>query len=160
MRIVSCDPGIEGAFVYWDGVSPMGFDLMPMNGGLVDAVSVRRILDGSDVLVLEKVGGLMGQSPSRAFNFGRQVGTIYALALDKGLQVMEVAPQKWQSVSHYGLPKSLEPKARTRAAAERLYPKFNTIPPRCRVSHDGVCDALLIGHWYRVDRGHIGEREF
>lgn len=155
MRVISCDPGIEGAFVEWEEGKPTCFFLMPMNGGLVDATGLRSILHGADVLVLEKVGGLMGQSPSRAFNFGRQIGTIYALALDKGLQVMEVAPQKWQSVSHYGLPKTMEPKARTRAAAERLYPKFNTVPPRCRVSHDGVCDALLIGHWYKMHKGEM-----
>jgi hypothetical protein len=155
MNVISCDPGLEGAFVYWDKEGPNRYSFMPLNGGEVSVVGLKEIFKYGDVLVLEKVGGLMGQSPSRAFNFGRQVGTIYATAIACGLQVVEVTPQKWQSVSHYGLPKTMEPKARTRAAAERLYPKFNTIPTRCRVSHDGVCDALLIGHWYKMHKGEM-----
>ncbi len=156
MRLISCDPGIEGAFVEWEDGEPVSFFLMPTNGGAVDLKGVTAILDGGyDLFVLEKVGGLMGQSPSRAFNFGRQVGTLYATAIALGVRVEEVAPVTWQKVSHYGLPKKLQPKERSRAAAERLYPKFNTIPDRCRVPHDGVCDALLIGHWYRMHKGEM-----
>jgi hypothetical protein len=155
MIVISCDPGIEGAFVHWVKGSPEAYSFMPLNGSEVSVAGLKDVFRHASVLVLEKVGGLMGQSPSRAFNFGRQVGTIYATAITCGLQVVEVAPQKWQSVSHYGLPKTMEPKARTRAAAERLYPKFNTVPVRCRVSHDGVCDALLIGHWYKMHKGEM-----
>lgn len=151
-KFVSLDPGLKGALVFWREGKPERFELMPVIGNQIDVRALRDLVAGWDKLILEKVGGLPGQGAAAAFQFGRGVGSIYAVAILQGLVVIEVTPQKWQSVAQAGLPKAMAPKDRSRLAAERLYPSFGVVPPRCRVAHDGVCDALGIGHYYRTQR--------
>jgi hypothetical protein len=153
---ISCDPGLKGAFVFWRQGKPVRFELMPLNGNQVSVAGLVRIFKTEDHhLVLEGVGGIMGQSASASFNFGRGVGTIYGAAIALEVGVEEIRPQVWQAIAHRGLPKAMPPKDRSRAAVERLFPAFNTIPERCRVPHEGVVDALLIGYAALERRTHV-----
>ena len=152
-NFVSIDPGLKGALVFWENETPVRYELMPLNGNEISLAVLTKLLKGQETVVLEKVGGIMGQSASGAFNFGRQVGMIEALAYSLGIARAVITPQKWQKHSHAGLPKSMPPKARSRAAASMHFPSFNTVPDGCRVSHDGICDALLLGNgWIKETR--------
>lgn len=146
MKFVSIDPGLRGAIVFWEEGVPVRYELMPLNGNEISLAAIAKILQGQSAIALEKVGGLPGQSAPAAFSFGAQVGQICGIAYALGLQRHEYRPQAWQKIAHAGLPAKMEPKARSRAAASRFFPSFNVIPEGCRVQHDGVCDALLIGY--------------
>ena len=154
MRWASIDPGSKGGVVVWDDKVPVKCFVMPMIGSDVNVVEIGEVFDEEKVyyIVIEKVGGMPGQSAPAAFKFGRDVGCIIGLAIGKTLSVQSITPQAWQRKFHAGIPIKTLPKDRSRMAAQRLYPAmvpFLKETDRCRVLHDGMCDALGIGHaWH------------
>lgn len=51
---------------------------------------------GAELLVIEQVMGLPGQSAPAAFNFGHGTGVIYGAAASLGYRIEEVRPQAWK----------------------------------------------------------------
>lgn len=126
--------------------------------------------------VKENVHAIVGNSAHSMFSFGEQNGmlkaALYMLAdgAELKFQVSEVMPQTWQKVAWtenkvYGqaavdkttgklkrdkdgnIVLKVEPKATSKVAALARFPKFNFIPKKCRVEHDGVIDAALIAFY-------------
>jgi hypothetical protein len=147
-RWMSIDPGQKGGIVIWEEGVPLGAMAMPMIGSDVDIVTICEMLEHMTTVVLEKVGGMPGQSAPAAFKFGRDVGCIIGATIAEKCRLEFVAPNVWTKIFHAGIPVKTAPKDRSRMAAQRLYPSMvsQLKPKGCRVMQDGMCDALGIGH--------------
>ena len=149
---ISIDPGQKGGIVWWEKDKPVKAIPMPMIGSDVNVVEICQIMETADVVVLEKVGGMPGQSAPAAFKFGRDVGCIIGASIANKCRIEFMSPVVWTRIFQAGIPIKTLPKERSRMAAQRLYPAM--VPylketERCRVLHDGMCDALGIGHaWH------------
>lgn len=157
MRVVSADPGLKGALVLWVDGSPVEYAVMPRReviqgqdgrdwvspSGLADVYGRWGIIDTT---ILELANPRPGEGVSSTFTSGFGYGVLFAVASQNSRSVEFVAPRRWTNAVH--VIESDDPKVRSREAAGRLYPEFKTIPKRCRNPHEGVVDALLIGHWF------------
>jgi hypothetical protein len=160
-KVLGIDPGLEGAFVLYDG-KDFGSFKMP----------VRKIGKGTEIVfdevhallhaILEANGPVhvfleravsFGMGSTGAFNYGRGFA-----ALEIALQLLEfpvtyVEPHKWTKEMHAGISKDLKPKAKSLVAIERLFPKLVKALPRNTKGRllEGPVDALLIaGYGYRT----------
>jgi crossover junction endodeoxyribonuclease RuvC len=155
-RILGVDPGCYGALVLFDQAEPEGFADMPIlkvRRGKSDKAEVdghalaRAIKDFKpDVLVIEQVGGMTGQSASAAFNFGRAAGAPEYTGTALGLRVERVAPITWKKAL-----KVNPGKDGSRFMAMRLWP--NVAGWFARVKDDGRAEAALIAHWFWLKNG-------
>jgi hypothetical protein len=124
-----------------------------MIGSDVDIVRFCEMILHVSTVVMEKVGGMPGQSAPAAFKFGRDVGCLIGAVMADNCRLEFMAPNVWQKAFHAGVPLKTLPKDRSRMAAQRLYPSI--VPQlketaRCRELHDGMCDALGVGDaWLR-----------
>jgi hypothetical protein len=101
-------------------------------GATVDADALYNTLlalmiDDPTVIVIEKVGGMRGQSASAAFTFGATCGVIHATVCRLGLPVVYVDPRTWRAkLGVYGYARAhCTPDAKTasRAIADANYPQ-------------------------------------
>lgn len=157
VKWASIDPGIRGGIILWEGGTPRVAMPMPLCGKDIDIQAIKDIFFSheADEVVIEKVGGLPGQSAPAAFSFGFGVGQIVGYCLGEGISVKMITPTVWQKKFHEGLPQSLDTKDRSRMAAQRLFPSFSQAlkTPRGKVIHDGMCDALGIGYaWWGKEK--------
>lgn len=95
-----------------------------------------------DVVVVEQVGGIVGQSAPAAFNFGRAAGAVEYAAKALGIRVELVPPLTWKR----GLKLNLGKDA-ARALACRLWPASAGL--FARKKDDGRAEAALIAEWFR-----------
>lgn len=126
MRVVGIDPGVKGAFAFFSPPPPLppGFtDLtavtaqtivlawdMPVNdvsiGGKprkrIDRLGLAELIENIIMLydpqkwIIEKVGGIAGQSAASGFEFGYTTGCIHQALSDKGLAFETVSPSEWK----------------------------------------------------------------
>lgn len=141
--IVAIDPGKSGGFAF-GGVASRP-SLLNMPDTLGDLVELFRQFEGGATTVyLEKVGGYAGGAGapgSAMFNFGKGVGHLEAIAYTLGMEVRQVAPQKWQKALSLGNSNGMtkvEWKNKLKNTAQQLY-------PTCKVTLS-TADALLIYH--------------
>lgn len=99
---------------------------------------------------LEKVGALQVQGVSSAFTFGQYFGETKAILVAAKLPLRLVVASEWQRLMHRGASSKLEPKNRSLEAARLLWPNETFFAsPKCRVPHDGLYEAALIGEFTR-----------
>ncbi len=125
MRVVGIDPGVLGAFAFYTPPVPLppGFTWatekptplllawdMPVNvvtvGGKprkrIDRLGLGELIDNIIMLydpqkwVVEKVGGLPGQSASSGFEFGYTVGCIEQALSDRKIAFVPSRPADWK----------------------------------------------------------------
>lgn len=125
---------------------------------------------------LEDVHAIFGSSASGTFNFGAAFGALKALLLlyseQCGFPLYMVQPKLWQKIAWTGIeivknpamsaggkPRlskkgnqvmEVDTKATSMRAAHHLFSGVSFIPPRCRIEHDGLIDAALIGYYALV----------
>jgi crossover junction endodeoxyribonuclease RuvC len=152
VRIVGIDPGASGALALTEKGEILSIVDMPvvvLRRGKTD----KREVDGGlvaewmgfhepDVVVIERVGGMTGQSASAAFNFGRACGVVEGVARALRLRVEFVSPVTWRN----GL-KVNPGKDGSRAMAMNLWPAKADLFKR--VKDDGRAEAALIAEWFR-----------
>lgn len=161
MRIVGVDPGCYGALALFDNGQLADIEDMPF-------VKVRRgksdkaEIDGHGLWMLlqkwrpaigvvEQVGGMTGQSPSAAFNFGRAAGAPEYLLIAVGAQLERVSPITWKKKL------AIKPgKDDSRLAAMRRWPAM--AQKFARKKDDGRAEAALIAQWFQQQQGgqHAG----
>lgn len=151
MRIVGVDPGCYGALALLiDGRLERVADMpiVKIRRGRSDKAEIEGFGLAAllcemapDIVCVEQVGGVTGQSASAAFNFGRAAGAPEYQAIAFGIRVERAAPQVWKR----GL-KLNSGKDAARAAAMRLFPK-NAEYFR-RKKDDGRAEAALIAYWF------------
>lgn len=106
MRIVGVDPGAHGALALLTDTVLAGVYDMPKllvrrgktDKAEVDGYSLATLLKSlaPDVVYIEQVGGLPGQSASAAFNFGRAAGAVEYACKALGYRVEMIAPMTWK----------------------------------------------------------------
>lgn len=156
MLIVGVDPGCYGALAWLQTGILVRVEDMPIlkiRRGKTDKVEVdgyllsRMLSDHrADLVLIEQVGGLPGQSASAAFNFGRAAGAVEYQAMALGMRVERVAPQVWKKALRLN-----QGKDAARALAARMWPGKAGL--FARVKDDGRAESALIAEYGRRTYG-------
>jgi crossover junction endodeoxyribonuclease RuvC len=162
--IVGIDPGASGACASLldDSLDAIPMPWFPLVG--LDAKGLIEWLpDGKACrhVYIEEMSVRPGQSAqavrTSAVNWGRLVGILEALRLPYTV----VRPQTWRKAMDCGIPSGGTPAERTRllksrsvARAQQLWPGHNfKRTDKCKVAHDGMCEAALIALYGRRSSG-------
>lgn len=148
--ILGVDPGLSGAFAYYDGTALSVRDMPTYvakagarrtdrkfidEGGIVKLLATAKVR--ARILVIEEVGGIPGQSASSAFVFGRGVGVIIGAAMAMGYRIERVAPGAWKSALRVPADKRA-----ARARASELLPGYREFWPLQKF--EGRAEASMI----------------
>jgi crossover junction endodeoxyribonuclease RuvC len=150
--IVGIDPGGSGAIaIIGERGEIHEVHDMPVIEIMVDKTKRKRIsahgvadvLKGLDIemVVIEQVGGITGQSASAAFTFGHSCGLIQGVVIGLKLPVALLPSQRWKKAAH--LPAD---KGAARLRAQQLWPEEAKL--FARVKDDGRAEACLIARHY------------
>jgi len=150
--ILSCDPGITGAFCFNDW-STGRFEIVPMpvqkreirgraKRTIIDEAEVLSTLQafaamGATHLFIEQVQGLPGQSAPAAFNFGMGYGIVRMAARAAGLAIEAVPPALWKA--ELRVPKD---KRAARGRASEMLPMLAHLWPMQK--DDGKAEAAML----------------
>jgi crossover junction endodeoxyribonuclease RuvC len=152
MKILGIDPGKTGAIALFDSdvgrngeitqIWDMPCHWVQVSGkprSAVSATGVQQVLleAGATHAVIEKVGGLPGQSGAASFVFGFGVGLIHASAIALALEIENPSPMLWKAKMR--APKN---KNAARARATEMLPHARHWWPN--VGHDGRAEAALL----------------
>ncbi len=152
MRVIlGIDPGAHGAIAVMDEagdlieVHDMPVIKIKVGKTMRDRVSahgVRDILSLMEIkmAVLERVGGMTGQSASAAFTFGYGCGEVAGLLIGLGVPITFITPQRWKK--GFGLSAD---KGSARQRAMQLWPKKSA--SFARLKDDGRAEAALIARF-------------
>lgn len=173
MRVIGIDPGANGAIFVLDNGRPGECFIVPKIGNMFDILGLVHILRSLITLdchvYIEDVHAVFGSAAGATFSFGETVGAIKASVIALGFRYTLVQPKKWQAVSFAGVPEIRKPdtidkngkpkkgrvdtKAMALIASKRLFPAVDTrASVRCKNSHDGIVDALLIAYYGATHR--------
>lgn len=152
MKILGIDPGARGAIALVDGLSVEVWDMPAFEVARgkgkrreIDVYGLGRIINelDFDACYFEKVGGMAGDGPAEAFQFGRSAGAAEAVVKLRGARFVFVTPPVWKK--HHGLIRTAKDDSRRRAsdlwpsAAERFSRKMD----------EGRAEAALIAEYGR-----------
>lgn len=155
MILVSCDPGLSGAFCLYDTrLGSMKIHDMPTVERVVGKSAKRTVIDEEGVVDLltgfqllgathfigEKVQGLPRQSAPAAFNFGFGYGVVLTAARCLGFVIEQVEPARWKGKLRVSSDKNA-----ARARASEMIPTHKHLWPL--VKHDGRAEAALLAVW-------------
>lgn len=163
---IGIDPGLDGgiAVVNRDGrISDLeGMPVIGKGRRELDAARLHEILGVWVSLCkpepisvhVEKVASMPKQGVRSVFTFGQTYGATLAVLAVLGIRTELVTPQAWKKVVLAGTPKDKDAAV---AYCRRAFPGAQLVPPRCRVPHDGLADALCIAEYGR--RMAVGVKE-
>lgn len=146
--IIAIDPGQAGAIVLING-DRLRVDLLPYENKSVNFEELIRLLLSypKKVPVFLERAMPMAMGAKHAFNYGADFRSLEIALKILNFSVTHVEPSKWTKEMHQGINADLKPKAKSKLAVERLYPKLIPmipVSPRAKKLHDGVIDAILI----------------
>lgn len=151
-RIVGIDPGDEGALALFEWGSPKESIIMPTLSSGIDGSEVARVLRewNPDGIAIERAQAMPGQGVCSMFTYGTGYGVLLGVIMTLKIPLLTVPPRTWQAWAQkkFGGKKQADPKAQALAWVKTFYPQASLIPPRCRVPHKGIVDALLIAGWH------------
>jgi hypothetical protein len=136
--LVAIDPGRKGGLAWFQGGA-----LVRLAPASYDALVETLIEDEVSLVVLEKVGGVPGQSAPAAFAFGADTGRWVGIAMGLGVPVAYAPPSVWKAAQ--GLLRA--DKWASLEKAKALFPDYAERFRRVTVD-DGLAEAALIGHWW------------
>lgn len=158
--ILACDPGIHGAFAISNGAQLLSVVDMPTaiavinhrKREVIDEPELRLLLAKASahakILVIERVGGLPGQSGPGAFTFGYGVGLVRGMARLLGYQIEVVDPSRWKAVMKCPADKDL-----ARKRATEVFPGYASVWRLKK--HDGRAEAALLAEYGRMVFGRL-----
>jgi len=158
--IMGIDNGLDGGIVILrDDGSIVGKHVMPT----LDVAKSRRdyninqvcrivehAMDGLELreVFVERAQSMPGQGVRSMFMTGYGFGIMLGILGKAAIPYTVVSPQTWMKVMFLGLPK--EGKDTTKLVCSRIWPKEDwKASIKCRVAHDGLCDAALIAEYGR-----------
>jgi len=97
-----------------------------------------------DLILMEKVHGRGGWGANQIFSFGCAFGELRTVLKSTGISRRMVSPQSWQALVWAGVVASGNPKEKTQAAIQTMYPGVGKL-------HEGVMDAFAMA-WYGVHK--------
>ncbi|HHK8643324.1 TPA: hypothetical protein ACQYFB_004796 [Vibrio parahaemolyticus] len=149
MYLISCDPGISGAFAIFENNKPIDC----VNIKKTKDINAKTIIDFHRTVLLlsnfpnatfvcEQVWGRNGDTPVTAFSFGRSYGCLLLAAEQAGLSIHTVSPLKWKKDMGFGKDK-LEP-------AIEMHSRYPEILTKTKAGNlnDNKGDAIAIGEWW------------
>lgn len=157
-RIVGVDPGREGSLctltVLENGEQDYSFELMPFIGAELDYERLCHIFSSlQDAhFFIEHSQAMPKNGAVAMFNYGKQFGTLLALAHAFKITYTLVRPTTWTKILHEGISHVTYPKPKQRSliATRRLFPHLDLKKSeRCKFPHEGKMDALLIAEYGR-----------
>lgn len=163
MKILAFDPGISGGYAILRGGCIVDRGKMPIDKNLknkkstinLSEISAIILLHKPDVVILERQAPRPGEGVSSAWTSGYNFGLLFATAFAANKNIVLVAPRTWATKLHDPESTLDNPKARSLEIAKKLFPKENFLATnRSSKPHEGIIDALLIGHWYEK-YGHL-----
>jgi crossover junction endodeoxyribonuclease RuvC len=147
MKVIGIDPGVLGGLVVLEWGTPIACEPMPIIQNLIDGAAVAAFIafHDPDLVGLERAQAMPDQGVVSMFNYGVGYGTILGILQGMKIKHRTIRPQEWQKWAFSQLRvKREDPKGAALAVAKALYPTAALIPPRCRIPHKGIVDALLI----------------
>lgn len=146
--IIGIDPGKNGGWAYGNCKTRSIFgSKMPLSGGEIDVAPIaKRIadLEGSVLVVIEKVHAMPKQGTVSTFTFGCGYGKLIGMCQTLMIPHELVSPQSWKKIVLRDTKKDKD------AAIEfigRLYPDIVLIPAGSKKRHDGIAEAACLVHW-------------
>ena len=153
MKILGVDPGGRGALALLEGTDILDVRDMPIFE-VSRGRGVKRELDVLGLIVqvnswkpkvcfFEQVGGMEGDSPSSAFNFGRIAGAAEAVVKASGCRFEFVAPHVWKKAM--GLTGAAKDDSRLKAI--NMWPDMaQALARKC---DEGRAEAMLLAEYGR-----------
>jgi crossover junction endodeoxyribonuclease RuvC len=162
MIYIGIDPGKKG------GIATVGNTVaavsMPLLDDRIDSKVVADYLRtiqcyGNCFAAIEKVASRPEQGVVSTFSFGEGYGRLLGVLDALNIPYVEVLPQAWKKVV---LPNTTKDKIAAIGYSKRHYPEIKLILPGCRVSHDGMADALCLARYaelfYEKNKDKINAR--
>jgi crossover junction endodeoxyribonuclease RuvC len=155
-EVIGIDPGLGGGIAIINPNEGSQLFSMPVIGNELDLkVLATFLLEHSfrvRVAYLEKATAMPKQGVVSMFKFGRVFGACEAMLAAFKIPFILVRPQEWQKVIHEGIPRTLDPKERSRLAFSRIFPSVDARrTERCKGPDMGLVDAALIAHYGRSE---------
>jgi hypothetical protein len=173
--IVGVDPGKTGAIAILHPGLQVITHIIPLIGNELDLSALNVLLeyftDEPNVhFFVEDVHAIFGSAAGATFNFGFVCGAIQMGVIGTRCPFTLIQPKTWQKVIYQGIPEIRKPviqikvgkragqsipgrldtKKMSEIAAKRLFPTVDLrATNRCKKSHDGIVDALLIAEYGR-----------
>ena len=154
MLVCGIDPGANGAIAVLDSTNPDSVALLDLKNNsivnihnwLVKELNYKPKLSKQCTFWIEDVHSLFGMSAKSNFGFGKNLGTVHAIAeLFNHELPSTVTPKIWQK--YVGITaKGKDIKKQVAEIATRLYPTANVYGKRGGLL-DGRSDALMIAHY-------------
>ena len=147
MRVCGIDPGSNGAICVLDSQDPTYIALLDLKKATVWDIYHELFTHLPDLIWIEDVHSLFGMSAKSNFTFGRNLGSIHAIAEINcfGRPPNTVAPKVWQKFAGVTA-KGKWIKKEVAQIATKLYPAANLRGKRGGLL-DGRSDALMIAHY-------------
>ena len=147
MRICGIDPGSNGAICMLDSQDPAYIALFDLKKAIVWDIYHELFTHLPDLIWIEDVHSMFGMSAKSNFTFGRNLGSIHAIAEINcfGRPPSTVAPKVWQNFIGVTA-KGKAIKKQVAEIATKLYPAANIHGKRGGLL-DGRSDALMIAHY-------------
>jgi hypothetical protein len=175
MIIIGIDPGKNGAIIELSDTGVRARYTMPLIGNEFDIQALHQILcwfknNGAHHIFIEDVHAIFGSAAKATFSFGFVCGAIQGVVVACGIPFTVVQPKIWQKEVYQGIPEIRKPpiiikkgkrtgqtiqgkrdcKKMSELAAKRLFPTVDLRKNEaCKISHDGIVDALLIAEYGR-----------
>ena len=147
MRVCGIDPGANGAICVLDSKDPAYVALFDLKKAIVWDIYHELFTHLPDLIWIEDVHSMFGMSAKSNFTFGRNLGSIHAIAEINcfGRPPNTVAPKVWQKFIGVTA-KGKAIKKQVAEIATKLYPAANIRGKRGGLL-DGRSDALMIAHY-------------
>lgn len=150
MIFLAVDPGLTGAVAEYNTVTDhLVVHDMPVTERefsgkkrkVMDEEATVRLISGASLwathFIIERVGGMPGQSGPGAFTFGYGCGVLMTAARCNGFIIERVEPSRWKAALRVPADKN-----RARERASELMPKWSHLWPLKK--HDGRAEAALL----------------
>ena len=148
--VLGVDPGLGGALAFLSPDKLVVFDMPVLTVGTkraIDEIELARLIGAAGPIAcafLELVGSRPGEGAVGAFTFGRGFGLLRGILRAHFVQIVDVAPVKWQRA--VGI-KPGAGKDANRAMAKEMFQRDAGL--FARVRDDGRADAALIALYGR-----------
>lgn len=162
---IGIDPGKNGGIYFHTIGYSYQFNQMPLIGKEFDIHKLNSIFESCEDIdcyaVIEDVHSIFGSSAGANWDFAFGCGLLEGILVSHGIPYTKVQPKKWQAEMFEGIPLQQKPsstgktvqkdtKRMAEMAAKRLFPSIDLrMTEKCKKSHDGKVDALLICEYCR-----------
>lgn len=143
-KVIGIDPGLKGAAIFLDQDGHIR-DTELMTTFAESPASFFEFLSRNKPahVFLEKAQSMPKQGVTSMFSYGQGFGRIMGWLDSTLVPYTLISPIVWTKVMHRGCD-GHDAKAKSKQAAQRLFPHEDFVADGCRTMHMGLVDAALI----------------